>query len=88
MFGGAGNDRLEGERFRAAADRITDFTRGTDRIDLSGFQRFDGTFAVVDVGFDFIGRAGSSGTGAEVRFQNGLLTATPTVTGLPTSCCG
>ena len=73
LTGGGFNDRLTGgtgaDLFIYAAsidsdattgiDRITDFEVGTDKIDLSAFLS----------GATFIGGAGFSGTGAEVRYN-------------------
>jgi Ca2+-binding RTX toxin-like protein len=56
----------------AQRDTITDFTRGTDKIDLSYF--FDVNLLVnADVTFTFIGRAAFSGTRGELRFDDGVL---------------
>lgn len=72
LNGGAGNDGLFGGQgadvFRftdlGGADRIADFTRGQDRIDLSGLDAIAG--GAIDA-FDWIGNAGFSNTAGELR---------------------
>lgn len=64
LTGGAGADVFEFSHIEKG-DRITDFTSGADRIDLSDFA---GTLA-------FVGSAAFSHTANEVRFANGVLSA-------------
>jgi Ca2+-binding RTX toxin-like protein len=69
MAGGAGSDQFRFGGYEtgvgAAADRITDFTSGTDSIDLS---RIDADFWTVgNQAFSFIGSAAFSGTAGELR---------------------
>lgn len=72
LNGGLGNDGLVGgagiDVFRftdlGGADRIADFTRGQDRIDLSGLDAVTG--GAIDA-FDWIGSTGFSNTAGELR---------------------
>ena len=80
LIGGIGIDTLTGGARRrhvrvpfgdssAASgqhDRITDFTTGVDRIDLTGFDAITGTAAVYDQ-FQFIGTAGFHGTAGDTQ---------------------
>ncbi|PZQ50471.1 MAG: hypothetical protein DI556_07930 [Rhodovulum sulfidophilum] len=75
MTGGAGADTF---RFRAlgdspavAADRITDFTPGFDRIDLRAIDAVRG--APGDQPFAFVGGAAFSGAAGELRWHGGAL---------------
>lgn len=88
LIGGAGADRLTGgdgrDTFRFTAlsdlgldgtrDRITDFTRGQDRIDLSQIDANPG--AEGDQAFSFVGRGSDSGWGeapGQLRYAGGIL---------------
>lgn len=79
LIGGAGADRLTGGAgsdvfvLESAGDSpiggrdvITDFVRGSDRIDLSGIDAISGTAG--DDAFAFVGRAAFSGTAGELRY--------------------
>jgi autotransporter family porin len=73
LTGGAGNDvfkyaRLSDSGIAGAADRITDFAIGGDKLN---FARIDtSAFLPGDQGFAFIGSTGFSGTGpAQIRYQ-------------------
>ncbi len=88
LIGGAGVDVLEGGRgadifqFTALSDsgvgsgnrdRITDFTRGSDKIDLAGLDAnslLDG-----DQAFTFIGNAGFSRVAGQLRYVGGVISA-------------
>jgi serralysin len=85
LHGGAGTDRLTGGSgydtfvFRdgdsgtgTARDTITDFTRGQDRIDLSGMDANLNT-AGVDDAFNFIGSQAFTGVAGQLRVQAGLV---------------
>ncbi|MCB1502847.1 MAG: M10 family metallopeptidase C-terminal domain-containing protein [Bauldia sp.] len=75
LFGGTGNDKLKGgkgsdsfgfDSLDMGKDRILDFGRGKDVVDLSGL---DGNIATVELdAFTFIGRAKFSGTAGELRY--------------------
>ncbi|EWY35777.1 hypothetical protein N825_34340, partial [Skermanella stibiiresistens SB22] len=88
LIGGAGTDRLDGGSgadafdFNAtsesvvgsARDVITDFLRGTDRIDLSTIDAdTDGTDG--NQAFAFIGLSAFTGVDGQLRFDSGLLQA-------------
>ena len=88
LSGGTGADRLSGGAgadifvFRSAAesgtgrgsqDRITDFVRGADLIDLSGIDAQEGTRS--DEAFTFIGNGAFGRTAGELRFAGGILSA-------------
>ncbi|MBK5922432.1 hypothetical protein CCR90_01300 [Rhodovulum sulfidophilum] len=88
LSGGAGGDILTGMAgadifdFNVAShsnganiDRITDFVRGEDLLDLSGIDANSGLAG--DQDFDFIGTAAFSGTAGELRAD---LTAVPGMT--------
>lgn len=76
LFGGAGADvfvfaRL-GDSVRGAnRDRIADFARGSDKIDVSGIDANAGRAG--DQAFSFIGRAGFSDKAGELRFAGGVV---------------
>ncbi|HTU12058.1 MAG TPA: calcium-binding protein [Allosphingosinicella sp.] len=53
----------------AAADRITDFVSGTDKIDLSAIDANAGTPA--DQAFSFLGTGAFSGTAGQLRYSSG-----------------
>lgn len=76
LLGGTGHDALKGGRGKdtfafdalgEGRDKILDFGRGGDRIDLSGID------AKADTGdddaFDFVGRAAFSGEAGELRYR-------------------
>ena len=82
LIGGAAGDRLTGgagvdtfvfnrtdnsQGGNATRDTITDFTRGTDRLDLSGIDADTGTGG--DQAFGFIGTAAFTGTAGELRIN-------------------
>ena len=81
LIGGAGRDQLAGrggnDVFRfdlvrdsavgANADRITDFTRGSDKIDLS---RIDAIAGGADDAFTFIGSGAFSNKAGELRYTS------------------
>ncbi len=80
LDGGAGVDKLEGgagsDTFAftdtdGVTDVIVDFTRGADKIDLSGIDAIAGTTA--DDAFSFIGSAAFSSHAGEVRFAGGFV---------------
>lgn len=82
ITGGAGADRMSGDQgndvfiFTAtdtAVDVITDFTRGRDRIDLSGIDAIAGTAA--NDAFAFIGSAAFSNVAGQVRYAGGFVYA-------------
>lgn len=69
LSGGGGRDLFvlrEGDSLTGAADRITDFKVGSDRIDLSAIDAKSGT-AAPDT-FTFIGDHAFSGAAGELRF--------------------
>jgi serralysin len=81
LVGGAGADRLTGgggadvfgyqsltDSHAAAFDTITDFTRRSDRIDLSEIDANAGTSA--NEAFSFIGKSAFSGQAGQVRFAS------------------
>ncbi|MCP8937225.1 M10 family metallopeptidase C-terminal domain-containing protein [Alsobacter sp. SYSU M60028] len=86
IFGNAGADRLTGnagsdtfvytalwQSMRGAADTITDFTRGVDRINLGDIDAKANT--VANEAFAFIGAAAFDGHAGQLRFSAGLLQA-------------
>ena len=85
LTGGAGFDtfryRLVGESAVGASDRITDFTRGQDVIDLSAIDADTGTAG--NQAFRFVGTDAFSGSAGEVRFvsADGGVTITADVDG-------
>jgi len=75
LIGGAGNDKLKGgkgadtflfESLDIGKDKILDFGRGKDVIDLSGIDADVGTLG--DDAFTFIGHAKFSGEAGELRY--------------------
>lgn len=63
MWGGAGNDRfLFGET--GGSDRIFDFAKGQDKVDLSAIDAVDGG---ADDAFSFIGAGAFSGSAGQLR---------------------
>lgn len=85
LYGGAGRDRMHGGTgedvfvFRSVGeagrgdrrDRILDFDRRDDLVDVSGIDA--DVFRSGDQRFDFIGSARFSGDPGELRFRDGLL---------------
>lgn len=66
MTGGGGADRFIWQAVDPQSDRVTDFTQGSDRLDLSTFD-LDAVTAGVQ-GFHFIGQALFGLVAGEVRF--------------------
>ncbi len=82
LNGGAGADRLEGGQGRdtfvftnddvdGSTDRIVDFSRGSDKIDLSGIDAIAGTNA--NDAFSFIGSGAFTSHAGELRFAGGFV---------------
>lgn len=67
MTGGAGNDVFVFRKGDIQSDRITDFTSGQDRIDLSGIDAR--TSLSSDQAFTFIGASAFSHTAGQLHYQ-------------------
>jgi Ca2+-binding RTX toxin-like protein len=72
LTGGAGSDTFrwhsaENAGLGAQADTVSDFLRGTDKLDLSGIDAILGTGA--DDSFAFIGSSAFSGVAGQLRFE-------------------
>jgi serralysin len=74
MYGGAGSDTFvfaAGDSMPAAADRIADFLRGTDKIDL---RAIDANASLSgDQAFSYIGTAAFTGKAGQLQFVNGVI---------------
>ena len=68
LWGGAGNDRFLFNQI-GATDKILDFERGADRIDLADLDA--NAFASGNQAFSFIGEAGFSGVAGQLRAYAG-----------------
>jgi Ca2+-binding RTX toxin-like protein len=71
LTGGRGRDIFVFNSVNDGADRITDFERRDDRIDLSGIDANSSTDA--NDAFRFVGNAAFSNAAGELRFANGKL---------------
>ncbi len=72
LLGGTGNDRFDFNALADSgpgvlADRILDFVRGQDKIDLSGIDAVAGT--TTNEAFRFVGEAHFSGVAGELCFE-------------------
>lgn len=67
LTGGTGNDTFVFSDGDISSDRITDFTSGQDKIDLSGVDA--NTLLSGDQGFTFIGTGAFSDTAGELRYE-------------------
>ena len=69
LTGGAGNDRFGLDVFdKASIDRVTDFVKGQDRIDLTWYDAVPGTPAYDPMTFVFQGQFSGGGRGS-VRYE-------------------
>ncbi len=78
LTGGSGADvfvfAATGDSTSTASDRITDFVRGSDRIDLGGIDA--STLALGNNAFSFIGTGSFTGIAGQLRYSTSLGTTT------------